>query len=112
MFIVYHVLNDSYCQAFCHGRKKIVSVEKSSIFGSIFLRDDIGMPSEFLIAQNVEVSCNMHVNLFSNLAAFLLYFEAIKRLLFVNKSFTQDKKRTLYNIRKSFTQYKNKLRTI
>lgn len=73
----------------------------------------LGMSSEFLNAQNVEVSCNMRVNLFSNLAPFFLGFESIKAmLLFVNKSFTQDKKRTLYNIRKSFTRYKNKLRTI
>ena len=51
----------------------------------------------------------MHVNLFSKLAPFLLGFESIKaRLLFVNKSFTQDKKR----VRESFTQDKNKLRTI
>lgn len=79
----------------------IVRVEKSSIFGSVCLRDDIGMPSEFLIAQNGTVPCNMHVNLFSKLAPFLLGFESIKsRLLFVNKSFTQDKKRTLHNIRK------------
>lgn len=71
----------------------IMSVEKSSIFGSVCLRDDIGMPSEFLIAQNVEFFCNMHVNLFSNLAPFLSGFESIKsRLLLVNKSFTQDKK--------------------
>lgn len=71
------------------------------------------MPSGFLNAQNVEVSCNMHVNLFSNLAPFLLGFEPIKaRLLFVKKSFAQDKKRTLHNISKSFTQYKNKLRAI
>ena len=67
------------------------------------------MPSEFLNAQNVEVSCNMHINLFSKLAPFLLGFESIKaRLLFVNKSFTQDKKRTLHNIKKAFTQYKKK----
>lgn len=58
-----------------------MSVEKSSIFGSVFLRDGIGMPSEFLNAQNVEVSCNMYVNLFLNLAPFLLCFEAIKARL-------------------------------
>ena len=90
-----------------------MSVEKCPIFGSVFLRDDIGMPSELLNAQNVEVSCNMHVNLFSNSGPFLLGFESIKaRLLFVNKSFTQDKKRTLHKVRESFTQDKNKLRTI
>ena len=87
--------------------------KKCSIFGSGFLRDGIGMPSEFLNTQNMKVSCNMHVNLFSNLAPFLLGFESIKaRPLFVNKSFTQDKKRTLHKVRKSFTRYKNKLRAI
>ena len=95
------MLNDIYCQEFCHGRKMIMSVEKSSIFGSVFLRDDIGMPSEFLNAQNMKISCYMHVNLFLNLTPFLLCFESIKaRLLFVKKNFTQDKKRTLHNIRK------------
>ena len=65
------------------------------------------MPSEFLNAQNVKVSCNIHVNLFSNLAPFLLGFRGLKaRLLFVNKSFTQDKKGTLHNIKKAFAQYK------
>lgn len=84
----------------------IVRVEKSSIFGSVFLRDDIGMPSEFLIAQNGKVSCNMHVNLFWKLAPFLLGFESIKaRLLFVKNISLKIK-------RKAFVQDKNKLRTI
>ena len=71
------------------------------------------MPSEFLNAQNVGISCNIHVNLFSNLAAFLLGFESIRtRSLFVKKSFAQDKKRTLHNIKKAFAQYKKSLRAI
>lgn len=71
------------------------------------------MPSEFLNAQNVEVSCNIHVNLFSNSEPFLLGFESIRtRSLFVKKSFAQDKKRTLHNIKKAFTQYKKSLRAI
>ena len=72
----------------------IVSVEKVLFLVRYFF----GMPSEFLNAQNVEVSCNMHINLFSKLAPFLLGFESIKaRLLFV-KNLSLKIKREPYTI--------------
>ena len=70
--------------------------ENQSIFASVFLRDGIGLPSDFLNAPNVCISCYIHVNLFSNFAPFLLGFESIKAKLLFVKNLSLKIKRELY----------------